>query len=124
MIVPMRACPFLRSIAVLLTISSWLAISNHCAFAGLSAAEPAAETCPMHSQPAQQKQSSALVCCKILKAPGPQATIKAALPKVQLLSPDGAWFSVLLVAQPYFEPDFVALDTGPPGISSFAESVL
>ena len=124
MSVPMRTRPLLHLIAVLLTIFSWLAISNHCAFAAVSAPKSAADACPMHPQPAQQKQSSALVCCKILKAPGTQATIKAAVPRVQQLFPDYARYCGLLMVQPDFEPLFLALDTGPPGINSFAESVL
>jgi len=124
MTVQVQTRPLLRSIAVLLTIFSWLAISNHCALAAISGPQPAADACPMHSHPAKQKQGSALVCCKILKATGAQATIKPAVPQVQTLPPDRAHFSLLVVGRSDFQPLFLALDTGPPGISSFAESVL
>ena len=59
-----------RCAAVAIAICSWIALSNHCAFAAVAAerTNPQIE-CPFHSKPAKQKeQSSQLQCCKILRA--------------------------------------------------------
>ncbi len=115
---------FLRCGVVLLTIVSWVAISNHCALAAFSAPNAPAESCPMHSKPAKQKQGSGRVCCKILRAASTPATVKAAVPQLQMLSPEQLQFSVVLLLFPPSEPLLPGLDTGPPGPDSFAESVL
>src|SRR5207249_11566718 len=55
---------------VAIAICSWIAISNHCAFAAVASEMHKAQTeCPFHSKPAKQKeQSSQVQCCKILRA--------------------------------------------------------
>ena len=55
---------------VAIAICSWIALSNHCAFAAVAIASDKAQTeCPFHSKPAKQKeQSSQVQCCKILRA--------------------------------------------------------
>src|SRR3982751_2080468 len=60
----------MRYAGVAIAICSWIAVSNHCAFAAIameiSKAQP---ECPFHSKPAKQKeQSSQVQCCKILRA--------------------------------------------------------
>ena len=59
-----------RYAAVAVAICSWIAVSNHCAFAAVATEIDKAQTeCPFHSKPAKQKeQSSQLQCCKILRA--------------------------------------------------------
>src|SRR5258708_18891049 len=59
-----------RSAAVAIAICSWIAVSNHCAFAAAASEMHKAQTeCPFHSKPAKQKeQSSQVQCCKILRA--------------------------------------------------------
>jgi hypothetical protein len=70
-----------RCAVVLMAICSWVAISNHCAFAALATRGPGcqpvslhrqdadATQCPFHSAPAKQKQEpSQLQCCKVLRA--------------------------------------------------------
>ena len=57
----------MRWAIVTVAICSWIAISNHCAFAAIA---PHIDTrqaeCPFHSKPAKQKeQSSQVQCCKI-----------------------------------------------------------
>jgi len=60
----------MRWAIVTLAICSWIAISNHCAFAAVTTEVAKAQTeCPFHSKPAKQKeQSSQVQCCKILRA--------------------------------------------------------
>src|SRR3954468_5019313 len=59
-----------RSLIAAVTICSWIAVSNHCAFAAVATEIGKAQTdCPFHSKPAKQKeQSSQVQCCKILRA--------------------------------------------------------
>jgi hypothetical protein len=115
-----------RCMVVTVAICSWVAISNHCAFAAL-ATKPAStqNECPFHSKPAKQKeQSSQVQCCKVLRA--------VVLAKTESWARDDANFSAVAL---YFEewacvahsraalaPLF--LDTGPPGAHSFAELIL
>lgn len=111
---------------VMVAICSWIAISNHCAFAALATkAVMAQNECPFHSKPAKQKeQSSQVQCCKVLRA--------VVLAKTKSWMRDHANFSTVVL---YFEewarvghsraalaPLF--LDTGPPGAHSFAELIL
>src|SRR5260370_16860397 len=67
----MRA--IMRYAGVAIAIFSWIAISNHCAFAAIAAKTDLAQTaCPFHSKPEKQKeQSSQVQCCKILRAVAP-----------------------------------------------------
>src|SRR5262249_4899110 len=72
----------MRWAIVTVAICSWIAISNHCAFAAIATCgtgcQPvylhrqdadATTECPFHSKPAKQKeQSSRVQCCKILSA--------------------------------------------------------
>ena len=115
-----------RCMVVTVAICSWIAISNHCAFAALATKPASAQNeCPFHSKPAKQKeQSSQVQCCKVLRA--------VVLAKTKSWTRDHANFSAVV---PYFEkwarvghsraalaPLF--LDTGPPGAHSFAELIL
>jgi len=71
----------MRWAVVAVAICSWIAISNHCAFAAVAARgagfQPASDhrqdadatECPFHSKsPKQKEQSSHVECCKILRA--------------------------------------------------------
>jgi hypothetical protein len=115
-----------RCVVVMVAICSWIAISNHCAFAALATQPASAQNdCPFHSKPAKQKeQSSQVQCCKVLRA--------VVLAKTKSWTRDHANFSAVAL---YFEewprvghsraalaPLF--LDTGPPGAHSFAELIL
>lgn len=115
----------LRSLVIATALLAWLAVSNHCALAALSATPPVSADCPMHPQPTQQKGDSGLVCCKILRAPVAPAMVKAAAP-VQL--PNlflGDLWSALPLRDALAPPvRILAYDTGPPGLGSYAELVL
>lgn len=60
----------IRCAGVAIAICSWIAVSNHCAFAAVAAHIETRQTeCPFHSKPVRQKeQSSQVQCCKILRA--------------------------------------------------------
>src|SRR4029077_20743020 len=58
----------LRCAGVAIVFCSWIAISNHCAFAAIATTIDSTQSaCPFHSKPAKEKQQSSQVqCCKIL----------------------------------------------------------
>jgi hypothetical protein len=115
-----------RCIGVAIAICSWIAVSNHCAFAAIASEIDKAQTeCPFHSKPAKQKeQSSQVQCCKILRA--------VVLAKTKDWARDDAKFcdANLLVQACAFVAYWsravapLLLDTGPPGAFSFAELIL
>lgn len=115
-----------RCAVVAIAICSWIAVSNHCAFAAVASEIDKAQTeCPFHSRPAKQKeQSSHVQCCKILRA--------VVLAKTKDWARNNAKFCVAnfpVQARAFVEysPRAVApllLDTGPPGVFSFAELIL
>ena len=115
-----------RRAVVAIAICSWIAISNHCAFAALATrTESAQAACPFHSKPAKQKeQSSQVQCCKVLRA--------VPFAKTKSWARDDAKFSDVDLRVEEFAliallPDAQAsssLDTGPPGVHSFAELIL
>jgi len=116
----------MRWAVVAIVVCSWIAISNHCAFAALAAkTELAQAACPFHSKPAKQKQQTAQVqCCKILRA--------VVLAKTKRWARDDADFSDVdlrgeefaLVALLSNAQASSSLDTGPPDAHSFAELIL
>jgi hypothetical protein len=116
-----------RGAIVIVTICSWFAISNHCAFAALATKPDSAQTeCPFHSKPPkQEKQSTGAQCCKILRAVAPVATKSWARDDAKFSEADGYCLErALIIAflQTTLEP--LSLDTGPPGARSFAELIL
>ena len=115
-----------RCAVVLIAICSWLAISNHCAFAAVATKTDSVQTeCPFHSTPAKQKQEpSQLQCCKILRAVVFAQTKSWA-------RDDAKFFDVELRVEEFVFVEFLpnarassSLDTGPPGACSFAELIL
>ena len=116
----------IRCAAVAIAICSWIAVSNHCAFAAVASEIGKAQTeCPFHSKPAKQKeQSSQVQCCKVLRA--------VVLAKTKDWAPNNAKFCdanfpVQASAFVVHSPRVIApllLDTGPPGAFSFAELIL
>jgi hypothetical protein len=128
----------MRWAIVTVAICSWIAISNHCAFAAIaprgtgfqpgcdSQQDTDATRCPFHSEPAKQKeQSSQVQCCKILRAivfahSKAWARDDANFSDANFSAEMGAWlgYSIQAVAP-------LLLDTGPPQEAfSFAELIL
>jgi hypothetical protein len=116
----------MRCVAVAIAICSWIAISNHCAFAAIATKDDSAQAaCPFHSKPEKQKeQSSQVQCCKVLRAVVP--TIGKSWTRSDGDSSD-IYFpfeDCRLLA--YFRDALapLLLDTGPPDAQSFAELIL
>jgi hypothetical protein len=115
-----------RCAVVLVAICSWFAISNHCAFAAVATKTDSVQTeCPFHSTPAKQKQEpSQLQCCKILRAVVFAQTKSWARDDAKFSDVDLRVEEVTLVALlPNVQASW-SLDTGPPGVRSFAELIL
>ena len=116
-----------RCLIIAITICSWIAISNHCAFATIATRTDSVQTdCPFHSKPAKHKeQSSQVQCCKILRAVASIPAKSWSRDDTKLSDADGyCGEGVLTIAysQTTFGP--LSLDTGPPGVRSFAELIL
>ena len=116
----------MRWAIVAIAICSWIAISNHCAFAAVASEMHKAQTeCPFHSKPAKQKeQSSHVQCCKVLRA--------VVLAKTKNWARDDGRFGdanfiiqtdALILHSSRVEAPLL-LDTGPPGARSFTELIL
>ena len=115
-----------RCAAVAIAICSWIAVSNHCAFAAVAPEIDKAQTeCPFHSKPAKQKkQSSQIQCCKVLRA--------VVFAKAKDWARNDAKFcdarfpvqTGILIACSSRTVAPLLLDTGPPGAFSFAELIL
>ena len=115
-----------RYAGVAIAICSWIATSNHCAFAAVASEMPKAQTeCPFHSKPAKQKeQSSQVQCCKVLRAIVFAKTKDWARNDAKFCD---ANFAVQVGGCVVCSSRAIApllLDTGPPGAFSFAELIL
>jgi hypothetical protein len=116
----------IRCLIVAVAICSWIAISNHCAFAALATKTDSAQAaCPFHSRSTKQKQQSAQVqCCKVLRV--------VVVAKTKNWARDDSKFSDVDLRVEEFIPiallrsaeASLSLDTGPPGAHSFAELIL
>jgi hypothetical protein len=115
-----------RCAVVLVAICSWIAISNHCAFAAMATKDDSAQAaCPFHSKPEKQKeQSSQVQCCKVLRAIVP-IVAKSWAPSERDVSDIHFPFEecrLLAHFRDALAP--LLLDTGPPDAHSFAELIL
>jgi hypothetical protein len=116
----------MRGAIVVVAICSWFAISNHCAFAALATKTDSVQAgCPFHSKPAkQEKPSTGVQCCKILRAVAPVVTKTWMRDHANFSSAD-----LSLEERAFVEYSRTALaprslDTGPPDARSFAELIL
>jgi hypothetical protein len=114
----------LRGTIVVIAICSWLAISNHCVFAALATNNTPSTECPFHSKP-KEKPTTGAQCCKVLRAVAP-VTAKSWARDDAKLSHANAYRGecALTVACSKTTPVPLSLDTGPPGLRSFAELIL
>ena len=109
---------------VVVAICSWFAISNHCVFAALATNDTASRQCPFHSKP-KEKPSTGAQCCKILRAVASVPAKGWARDDRNLSDSDG-YGGERALAIGYSQTTLVplSLDTGPPGVLSFAELIL
>jgi hypothetical protein len=122
--------PRIRSIfTVVVMISAWFAISNHCALVAVATAAATATStsgeCPFHSKasmPAKPKPVSNSTCCKNLQAIASKCPNAFATKLFALCQIDFGAQS--LAPSPKVTTSPLQLDTGPPGAQSFAELIL
>jgi hypothetical protein len=114
----------LRGAIVVVAICSWFAISNHCVFAALATNDTASSECPFHSKP-KEKPSTGAQCCKILRAVASVPAKSWARDDTNLSDANGYRGERALTIV-YLQGTLVPLllDTGPPGVRSFAELIL
>jgi hypothetical protein len=114
-----------RGVIVALTICSWIAISNHCAFRAIATKTDAAQSgCPFHSKPAKpQQEPSGAECCKILRAVSTAPAKILAPAIVDLVHVDLAVETLAVFQPPRISFLPATLDTGPPGRTSFVELI-
>jgi hypothetical protein len=114
-----------RCVIIALAICSWIAISNHCAFAAVATKnQPAESECPFHSKPTKpQNPSPGIQCCKILRAVVPTLAKSWARDDAKFSNVDLTVEQfVIFTASHNSEP--LLLNTGPPGARTFAELIL
>jgi hypothetical protein len=111
---------------VAITLCSWIAISNHCAFAAIAKNTDSAQAaCPFHSKPAKQTQQTAQVqCCKVLRAVVLAQPKSWARDDAKFLDIDIRPHEFALIARERNPKAALPLDTGPPDARSFAELIL
>jgi len=116
----------MRCAGVAIAICSWIAISNHCAFAAMATKDDSAQpACPFHSKPEKQKkQSSQVECCKVLRAVIPIVAKSWAPSERDFSDIHFPFEDCRLLAHFRDKLAPLLLDTGPPGAHSFAELIL
>jgi hypothetical protein len=107
-----------RCLIVAIAISSWFAISNHCAICAAAAKATTAQSeCPFHSKPAKpQPKPAATECCKVLRA--------IAITPAKNVAPavvDFSFCEFVVLAPQKISFAQATLDTGPPGKTLFAQ---
>jgi hypothetical protein len=110
-----------RSLVALIAVTSWVAISNHCAIrAATTRADTKQAGCPFHSNPAKSKPRFT-ECCKVLRAISSTPVKTLARTVVDLRNGDSDFTE--LVAPPKVCFTHATLDTGPPGKTLFADLI-
>jgi hypothetical protein len=114
-----------RCLIASLTICSWIAISNHCAFRAIATKTDTAQSgCPFHSKPAKpQPQPAGAECCRILRAVSTTPAKILAPAIVYLIPVDLPLVQFAAFAPPKISFTPLTLDTGPPGRTSFVELI-
>ncbi|HYY35013.1 MAG TPA: hypothetical protein VE867_01450 [Candidatus Binatia bacterium] len=114
-----------RGAIVVVAICSWFAISNHCALATLATKTDSVQAgCPFHSKP-KEKPPTGAQCCKILRAVTPVVTKSWVRDDTGFSGVDFCTEECPRRAEQLGTVLAVSsLDTGPPGLRSFAELIL
>jgi hypothetical protein len=108
---------------VLLTITAWILLSNHCALGLTGTVDSELGGCPMHSAPAKGKPAANLPCCKELRAVVTHA-VKNIIAVTSELVGTQDYVAAIFLLPPRLTAQLLTLDTGPPHSLSFAESIL
>jgi hypothetical protein len=117
-----------RLVTVIITATAWFLISNHCALAELQRASKAKASCHQpccnDQAPAKNKTDSATECCKTLHATLSGATKDFAGYDTSLFALQLYFVGSVICTNDSTPIPVLQLDTGPPFVSTFAESVL
>jgi hypothetical protein len=112
-------------LTVVVMISAWFALSNHCALVAVATATSSSGECPFHSKasmPAKPKPVNNSTCCKNLRAIASKCANAFATKLFALCQID--FDAQSLAPSPKVTTSRLQLDTGPPGARSFAELIL
>jgi hypothetical protein len=117
-----------RLLAVITTAVAWFLISNHCLLAEMPAASKAISACHRpccgNQPPAKNKTESGAECCKTLRATLSGAAKDFAGYDTSLFALQLYFISPVISTNDSGPIPVLELDTGPPFVSTFAESVL
>ena len=117
-----------RLVTVIITASAWFLISNHCALAELQRAAKTKASCHLpccdDQAPVKNKTDNATECCKTLHATLSGATKDFAGYDTSLFAPQLYFIGSVISANDSRPIPVLELDTGPPFVRTFAESVL
>ena len=110
---------------VVVMIAAWFAISNHCALGSVATeaeTKSSPDQCPFHTKKsAPEKQTSDSPCCKILRAIGVTPAKNLTRPMVAFVDVNLVFAKFVVFAPPKISVAPSTLDTGPPGVTLFAE---
>jgi hypothetical protein len=117
-----------RLLTVIITAVAWFFISNHCVLAELQA-KPKAKTschqpCCGNQPPAKSKSENAVECCKTLRAMLSGAAKDFAGYDTSLFALQLYFIGPVISTNDSGPIPVLELDTGPPFVNTFAESVL
>jgi hypothetical protein len=123
-----RSVRMARPLIVAITVLGWFLISNHCVLAELKEASKARTSCHQPccdgQPPAKSQSESAGECCKTLRATLSGATKDFAGYDSSLFAPQLYFVGPVISANDSVSIPALELNTGPPFVDTFAESVL
>jgi hypothetical protein len=123
-----RSWSMARLLTVIITAVGWFFISNHCVLAELQDAPKAKLNCHQPccgaQPPAKSKSKSAVECCKTLRATLAGAAKDFAGYDTSLFALQLYFIGPVISTNDSAPTPVFELDTGPPFVNTFAESVL
>jgi hypothetical protein len=123
-----RGASMARLLTVIVTAFAWFLISNHCVLAELQYASQTKASCHQpccgNQPPAKNKTESATECCKTLHATLAGAAKDFAGYDTSLFALQFYFVGPIISANNSEPVSILELDTGPPFVNTFAESVL
>ncbi len=121
--------PLVRFPVIMIGFVAWLAISNHCALAGLEGAAkmpmPSChESAPAGHSPDKHDKDGGVECCKVLRSTLLKPSSGLAAAPTLTFVPHDYLVALITTAEETRRTRVTEWDTGPPGADSFAETVL
>lgn len=114
---------------IVIGVLAWLAVSNHCAIAAVEGTAnkpmPSCHGAPTEEHaPGNHEHESGVECCKVLRATLLTASTDLAAYDALTFTSHSYVVGILPMAADPQTSRLIEWDTGPPGLNSFAESVL